>query len=88
MGRAGALDEEAEAIHEQALVVDPLVLLADEPTGNLDPDVTLDIMELFKGANARGTTIVMATHDRGLIWQYPRRVLTLEAGRLTGDQQP
>jgi len=72
----------------RALVVDPLVLLADEPTGNLDPDVTLDIMELFKGANARGTTIVMATHDRGLIWQYPRRVLTLEAGRLTGDQQP
>ncbi len=72
----------------RALVVDPLVLLADEPTGNLDPDVTLDIMELFKGANARGTTIVMATHDRGLIWQYPRRVLTLEAGRLSGDQKP
>ena len=72
----------------RALVVDPLVLLADEPTGNLDPDVTLDIMELFKGANARGTTIIMATHDRGLIWQYPRRVLTLEAGRLSGDEQP
>jgi len=72
----------------RALVVDPLVLLADEPTGNLDPDVTLDIMELFKGANARGTTIVMATHDRGLIWQYPRRVLTLEAGRLSGDEKP
>lgn len=72
----------------RALVVDPLVLLADEPTGNLDPDVTLDIMELFKGASARGTTIVMATHDRGLIWQYPRRVLTLEGGRLCGDQRP
>jgi len=72
----------------RALVVDPLVLLADEPTGNLDPDVTLDIMELFKGANARGTTIVMATHDRGLIWQYPRRVLTLEEGRLSGDERP
>ena len=72
----------------RALVVDPLVLLADEPTGNLDPDVTLDIMELFKGASARGTTIVMATHDRGLIWQYPRRVLTLEAGRLSGDERP
>ncbi|MHB8708877.1 MAG: cell division ATP-binding protein FtsE [Desulfuromonadales bacterium] len=72
----------------RALVVDPLVLLADEPTGNLDPDVTLDIMELFKGANARGTTIVMATHDRGLIRQFPRRVITLEAGRVTGDVQP
>jgi len=72
----------------RALVTDPLVLLADEPTGNLDPDVTLDIMELFKAANARGTTIVMATHDRGLIWQFPRRVITLESGRLTGDEQP
>jgi cell division transport system ATP-binding protein len=72
----------------RALVGDPLVLLADEPTGNLDPDVTLDIMELFKMANARGTTIVMATHDRGLIWQFPRRVITLENGRLAGDEVP
>ncbi|MCM2264516.1 MAG: cell division ATP-binding protein FtsE [Desulfuromonadales bacterium] len=72
----------------RALVVDPLVLLADEPTGNLDPDVTMDIMELFKGANARGTTIVMATHDRGLIRQFPRRVIALEAGRVVGDNQP
>ena len=72
----------------RALVVDPLVLLADEPTGNLDPDVTLDIMELFKGANARGTTIIMATHDRSLIRQFPRRVISLEAGRLAGDEQP
>jgi cell division transport system ATP-binding protein len=72
----------------RALVVDPLVLLADEPTGNLDPDVTMEIMELFKGASARGTTIVMATHDRGLIWKYPRRVVSLEAGRLAGDRQP
>ena len=72
----------------RALVVDPLVLLADEPTGNLDPEVTLDIMALFKSANARGTTIVMATHDRRLIEQYPRRVLSLENGRLAGDDQP
>jgi cell division transport system ATP-binding protein len=72
----------------RALVGDPLVLLADEPTGNLDPDVTLDIMELFKSACARGTTIIMATHDRGLIWQFPRRVITLEGGRLSGDQRP
>jgi cell division transport system ATP-binding protein len=72
----------------RALVGDPLVLLADEPTGNLDPDVTLDIMEQFKAANARGTTVIMATHDRGLIWQFPRRVITLEGGRLVGDQVP
>lgn len=72
----------------RALVVDPLVLLADEPTGNLDPDVTIDIMELFKSANARGTTIIMATHDRGLIRQFPRRVISLEAGRIAGDSHP
>ena len=70
----------------RALVVDPLILLADEPTGNLDPEVTLDIMELFKDANARGTTVVMATHDRQLISQFPRRVLTLDAGQLLTDE--
>ncbi len=70
----------------RALVVDPLILLADEPTGNLDPEVTLDIMELFKAANARGTTVVMATHDRHLIEQFPRRVLALDAGRLLTDE--
>ena len=72
----------------RALVVDPLILLADEPTGNLDPEVTLDIMELFKSANARGTTVVMATHDRGLIRQFPRRIVSLEAGSLAKDDLP
>ena len=72
----------------RALVVDPLILLADEPTGNLDPEVTLDIMELFKGANARGTTIVMATHDRGLIRQFPRRIISLDSGALATDDLP
>jgi len=72
----------------RALAVDPLILLADEPTGNLDPDVTLDIMELFKTANARGTTIVMATHDRSLIRQFPRRVVSLDAGSLATDDLP
>ncbi len=72
----------------RALVVDPLILLADEPTGNLDPDVTLDIMELFKKANSRGTTIIMATHDRGLIRQFPRRIVALEGGSLAMDDLP
>lgn len=72
----------------RALVVDPLILLADEPTGNLDPDVTLDIMELFKKANARGTTIIMATHDRSLIRQFPRRIVALESGSLATDDLP
>jgi cell division transport system ATP-binding protein len=72
----------------RALVVDPVVLLADEPTGNLDPEVTLEIMELFKGANARGSTILLATHDREMIRRFPRRVITLEAGRLADDRTP
>lgn len=72
----------------RALVVDPLVLIADEPTGNLDPEVTLDIMELFKGANARGSTVLLATHDREMIRRFPRRVITLEHGRLAEDRTP
>ncbi len=72
----------------RALVMDPLVLLADEPTGNLDPEVTLDIMDLFKGANARGTTVLLATHDRELIRRFPRRQIYLENGRLTEDWIP
>jgi cell division transport system ATP-binding protein len=72
----------------RALVVDPLILLADEPTGNLDFDVTVDIMELFKGANARGTTVLLATHDREMIRRFPRRVISLEDGRLVSDATP
>jgi len=72
----------------RALVTQPSILLADEPTGNLDPEVTLDIMGLFKGANARGTTIIMATHDRSLIREFPRRIVSLDAGRLANDDLP
>ncbi len=72
----------------RALVMEPLVLLADEPTGNLDPEVTLDIMELFKSANARGTTVLLATHDREMIRRFPRRQISLEDGRLVEDRIP
>ena len=72
----------------RALVMEPLVLLADEPTGNLDPEVTLDIMDLFKGANARGTTVLLATHDREMIRRFPRRQIYLENGRLAEDLIP
>jgi cell division transport system ATP-binding protein len=71
----------------RALVVDPMILLADEPTGNLDPETTIELMELFKSANARGSTVLMATHDRDLIRRYPRRIVTLENGRLTEDRE-
>jgi cell division transport system ATP-binding protein len=58
------------------------VLLADEPTGNLDPELSLAIIETFKEINAQGTTVLVATHDRALIQRMARRVLTLSQGHL------
>ena len=66
----------------RALVNDPQLVLADEPTGNLDPDLSLEIMNLFREINARGTTVVVATHDRELIRRVGRRALTLDHGRI------
>ncbi|MES1256624.1 MAG: cell division ATP-binding protein FtsE [Acidobacteriota bacterium] len=66
----------------RALVNDPQLILADEPTGNLDPDLSGDIMNLFREVNARGTTVVVATHDRELIRRVGRRAVTLDHGRL------
>ncbi|WP_225072989.1 cell division ATP-binding protein FtsE [Desulfuromonas sp. CSMB_57] len=80
--------EQQRAAIARALVGDPMILLADEPTGNLDDEVTQEIMELFKGANARGTTVILATHNRDLIRQFPRRVLLLDKGRLKEDYTP
>ena len=69
----------------RALAADPALLLADEPTGNLDADRTLEVMDLLYGANARGTTVVVATHDRTLLERYKKRVVVLERGRLLSD---
>jgi cell division transport system ATP-binding protein len=69
----------------RALVNRPLLLLADEPTGNLDPDLSLSIVELFKEINAQGTTVLVATHDRDLIKRMARRVLTLKHGQLLAE---
>jgi cell division transport system ATP-binding protein len=66
----------------RALVNDPTLILADEPTGNLDPDLSLEIMNLFREINARGTTVVVATHDRELIRQVGRRSVSLDHGQL------
>ena len=66
----------------RALVNDPVIILADEPTGNLDPDLSLEIMNLFREINARGTTVLVATHDRELIRRVGRRALTLDHGRI------
>ena len=66
----------------RALVNDPVIIIADEPTGNLDPDLSLEIMNLFREINARGTTVVVATHDRELIRRVGRRTLTLDHGSI------
>jgi len=64
----------------RALVNDPQLVIADEPTGNLDPDLSLEIMNLFREINARGTTVLVATHDRELIRRVGRRSIALDHG--------
>ncbi|HYH47475.1 MAG TPA: cell division ATP-binding protein FtsE [Thermoanaerobaculia bacterium] len=69
----------------RALVNEPEILIADEPTGNLDPDLSWEILRLFLEVNLRGTTVLLATHDRATIERIGRRVLTLDGGRLRSD---
>ena len=71
----------------RALVHRPRVILADEPTGNLDPYNTLDILKLFVKIHELGTTIVLATHDKEVINRLGRRVIALEEGRLIRDEE-
>src|SRR5215475_11646760 len=71
----------------RAIVNEPTLLLADEPTGNLDPVLAEEIMKLFGEINIRGTTVLVATHDLELIRRMGKRVLTLERGRLR-DRMP
>jgi cell division transport system ATP-binding protein len=66
----------------RALMNEPMLLLADEPTGNLDPEMALEIMRLFLDVNARGTTVLVATHDRDVIQRMGKRVIALEKGRV------
>jgi cell division transport system ATP-binding protein len=70
----------------RAFVNKPPILLADEPTGNLDPTTSLDIVRLLDRINRTGTTIVMATHDDGIVNQLRKRVLELDEGELVRDQ--
>jgi cell division transport system ATP-binding protein len=69
----------------RALVNEPDILLADEPTGNLDPDLTVEIMDLIVGAATRGTTVLVATHELALVSRYGKRTVRLDAGRIAED---
>lgn len=71
----------------RAIVNEPKLLICDEPTGNLDPDTSLGIMEIINKINEEGTTIIMATHDRDIVNRYKKRVVTLDKGILVGDRE-
>ncbi len=89
--RMNALPQELSGGEQQriaiarALINDPQLVLADEPTGNLDPDLSLEIMNLFREINARGTTVVVATHDRELIRRVGKRTIVLEHGAVASE---
>lgn len=74
--------EQQRVVIARALLNEPLILIADEPTGNLDPEVAQGIMKIFQQINKSGTAILMATHSYGLIKKFPTRVLKCEEGKL------
>ena len=70
----------------RAIVNNPMVLIADEPTGNLDPDTAAEIMDILEDINRRGTTIVMATHAESIVNRMQKRVIVVEKGIITRDE--
>ncbi|NVK48605.1 MAG: ATP-binding cassette domain-containing protein, partial [Cyclobacteriaceae bacterium] len=78
--------EQQRVVIARALLNEPSILLADEPTGNLDPDVADGIFKLFQEINKKGTAILMATHNHELLRKYPYRVLKCENGKLLDSQ--
>lgn len=71
----------------RALVNGPPLLIADEPTGNLDPKNSLEVMQILEQINQRGITVIVSTHDYTLVDRFRKRVLTLDKGELVGDEQ-
>ena len=71
----------------RAIVNRPSLILADEPTGNLDPDTSMEIINLLRNINIRGTTVLVATHDREIVDRMQKRVIHLEHGQIAGDQK-
>ncbi|MCX5716952.1 MAG: cell division ATP-binding protein FtsE [Nitrospirae bacterium] len=78
--------EQQRVVIARAIVGEPTILLADEPTGNLDPDTAAGITRLFKEINARGTTVVIATHNRELYRNTGRRVFRIDSGNIVGEE--
>ena len=72
----------------RALVMEPALILADEPTGNLDWELSQEIVKLFEELNSRGTSVLMATHDRFLLNAFPKRTLLINRGLLVEDRRP
>ena len=72
--------EQQRVVIARALINEPLILIADEPTGNLDPEVSSGIMKLFQQINKSGTAVLMATHSYGLSRRFPARVIKCEDG--------
>ncbi|MDA8168996.1 MAG: cell division ATP-binding protein FtsE [Nitrospiraceae bacterium] len=79
--------EQQRVVIARAIVADPIIVLADEPTGNLDPVTAAGIMRIFKDINSRGTTIVIATHNKDLYANTGRRVLRLDSGAIAGEDR-
>lgn len=77
--------EEQRIAIARAIVNDPILLIADEPTGNLDPETSWEIMDIFREVNKSGTTIVMATHDREIVDEMEKRVIAIEHGHIVRD---
>lgn len=71
----------------RALVNNPSLLIADEPTGNLDPETSWEIMKLIEEINYRGTTVIVATHEKGIVDSMKKRVIAIEKGEIIRDQQ-
>ncbi|HHZ16654.1 MAG TPA: cell division ATP-binding protein FtsE [Peptococcaceae bacterium] len=71
----------------RAVVNDPKIIIADEPTGNLDPDNSWEVMTLFRAINKRGTTVIIATHDRDMVNLMKKRVVALSNGRIVRDEE-
>ena len=74
--------EQQRVVIARALLNEPMILIADEPTGNLDPEVSQGIMKIFQQINKSGTAVLMATHSYGLIKKFPARILKCEDGKV------